>query len=809
VIESAFHDLRVATRSLVRAPGFSAVAVLTLAVAIGSITAIFSVVEAVLLRPLAYPDAEEIVTVSLDASTAGTAELPFSVRGYWFFIEANRSFDAMGGYAETRMSLTERGEPARLLVAVMTNSAFEVLGTRPLRGRLPTLQEDLPGGPLVVLLSHRLWLGRFGGDPDIVGQTIQLDDRTREVIGVMPPEFAFPGPTVDIWLPLRLNPESRSFGAHNTRVIARLRDDATVASAIPDAEGLIQRFGEAGYGPEWLTGVFTGRAVIRTLSEEIVGDTRRPLLIVFGTMVFVLLIACSNVANLFLVRAEARVRETALRVALGAGRGRIASSVFLESLMLAAAGGLGGVLLAYIGTRSLVAIGPASIPRLDEVGISATILLFTLCVSFWAGLVFGVLPALRSGSATPASALSTGGRGATAARERLRTRDVLVVSQMALALILLVGSGLMVRSFQELRSVDAGFDRSGVVTFGITLSSMRYPDADATTRFFDELLEGVRALPQVMDAGATSILPLNGGGTEWVTPIEDVPTPPDGLPPLLTIRWATPGYFETMRIPVLSGRTMEPGDHLDRRGQIFVSASLEEQFWSTASALGKRIRAGGTWGDVAGVVGDVHAWGLDSDPTPTVYVPVRDTTDRPIRAMSVAVRTSGDPLDLIPQLRAEVGELDPSIPLADVRSMESLVGDSMSRTSFTMVLLVLAAVVALFLGSVGIYGVISYVVGQRTSELGVRMALGAEASDVRLLILRKGVMLAATGVVLGVVGAIGMSRMLSALLFGVSPLDPITFMIGPVVFFVVAIAACVIPAQRAARLDPLDALRSG
>jgi len=809
VIASAAHDLTTATRTLAKAPGFSLVAVLTLTVAIGSITAIFSVVDAVLLRPLGYSDPDEVVTLSLDASTTGVAELPFSVRGYWHFVEANRSFDAMGGFFETRMALTGHGEPARLLVTYMTNSAFEVLGVPPRQGRLPSVEEDLPDGSMVVLISHRLWVSRFGADPGIIGQTLQLDDQTREVIGVMPSGFGFPSPEVDVWMPLRLNPESQSFGAHNTRVIARLRDDATVESATADAESLIARFDEAGYPPEWMSGVFTGRAVMRTLREEIVGDTRRGLLIVLGTMGFVLLIACSNVANLLLVRAETRARETAVRTALGAGRGRIIRYVVAESLLLACAGGFGGLLVAYVGTRALVAMGPASIPRLEEIGLNANAFLFAAGISLISGLIFGVLPALRSASANVRTALSDGGRGATSGWGRLRARNLLVITQMALAIVLLVGSGLMVRSFHELRSVDAGFDRTGVVTFGITLSRARYPDADATTRFFDDLMASVRALPQVENAGATSILPLNGGGTEWVTPIEDFPVPPDGLPPLLTIRWASPGYFETMRIPVLSGRTMEPEDHQDRLGQIFVSSSLEQQFWPNSSALGQRIRAGGTWGDVAGVVGDVHAWGLDAAPTPTVYVPMRDTLDRPVRAMSVAVRTGGAPRDLIPLLRREVGSLDESLPLADVRTMETLVSDSINRTSFTMLLLALAAGVALFLGSVGIYGVLSYVVSQRTAELGVRMALGADAAEVGSLVLKKGMTLAAIGVGVGIVGAAGMSRVLGSLLFGISPLDPLTFLAGPVVFMMIAVTACVVPARRAARLDPVDALRGG
>ena len=805
---SILHDVRIAFRVLAKARGFTLVAFLTLAVAIGANTAIFSVVDAVLLRPLAYPDAEEIVTITLDASGAGVPELPFSDRGYWHFREQNRSFVDFGGFGGALLALTGNGEPTQLSVGLMTNSAYDVLGVSPLRGRLPSEEEDISGGPLVAVLSYGLWVSRFGSDPGVIGSTIQLDERTREVIGIMPPDFAFPRSDIDLWVPRQMNPESQNFGGHGIPVVARLRPGSTVESATTDAESLIQRFEEAGYGPEWLSNVFTGRAYVQTLKEGIVGDSRRALLIILGTVAFVLLIACSNVANLFLVRAEGRIRETAVRTALGAGRGRLIQYVLTESILLALIGGLGGLVLAYTGIRVLVSIGPASIPRLDGVGISATVFWFTAGVSLLAGLLFGVLPTIQTGSAKVRAALTDGGRGSSVGRDRLRIRGLLVVTQVALALVLLIGSGLMVRSFQELRSVDPGFNPGGVITFGLRLPTARYSDANATTQFFDELLERVRALPGVEAAGATTGLPLAGGGPVLATEIEEFPTGPDGFPPVFAIRWVTPGYFETMRIPIVSGRTVEPMDHQERLGKLFISASLKEQFWPNTSTMGKRLRATGLWGEVAGVVGDIHAQGLDAPPAQTIYLPVRDTLDRPRRAMSLAVRTSGNPLDLVPLLRREVGALDATLPLSNIESMDDVVGDSMSRTSFTMFLLVLAALVALFLGSIGIYGVISYVVSQRTSELGVRMALGADSSNIRSLVLTKGMILAVIGVVLGLVGAALMSRMLTTLLFGISPFDALTFIVGPTVFLAVAALACIVPAQKAAAIDPADALRS-
>jgi predicted permease len=477
-------------------------------------------------------------------------------------------------------------------------------------------------------------------------------------------------------------------------------------------------------------------------------------------------------------------------------------------MLLALMGGLGGLALAYGGIRILVSIGPASIPRLDGVGISASVFWFTAGVSLLAGLLFGVLPTMQTASGKVRAALTDGGRGSTIGRDRMRIRELLVVTQVALALVLLIGSGLMVRSFQELRAVDPGFEAGGLITFALRLPNARYSDADATTQFFDELLERVRALPGVEAAGATTGLPLSGGGPVLATEVEEFPTDPDGFPPVFAIRWVTPGYFETMGIPIVSGRTVEPTDHLEQLGTLFISASLKEQFWPNTSTMGKRIRAAGAWGEVAGVVGDINAEGLDAPPRQTIYLPVRDSRNLPQRAMSLAVRVGGNPSDLVPLLRREVGALDPTLPLSNIETMDDVVGDSMSRTSFTMSLLVLAAFVALFLGSVGIYGVISYVVSQRTPELGVRMALGADGPSVRSLVLKKGMVLAVIGVVLGLVGAAFMSRMLSALLFGISQFDAYTFVAGPIVFLAIAALACIIPAQRAAGIDPADALRS-
>jgi putative ABC transport system permease protein len=611
---SMLEDVRLAIRVLMKDRAFTAVTILTLAVAIGANTAIFSVVDGVLIRPLPYVDADRVVTVAAGTlpGPGRTGEITFSDRGYWHFFDNNRSFHVFGCYiggpGGFQWPLSGENEPIQVNVSAFTATAFEVLGTPPLRGRLFTREEDVPGPPSLAVLSHRLWTGYFGGDPDIVGRSIELQGQSLEVIGVMPEGFDFPSPEIDVWIPRGLDPESENFGGHSISGIARLNDDVTIPSAVEDAESLIDRFGEAGYGPTWFQGVFSGDAFVRTIREEIVGDIEQPLLILLGAMAFVLLIACSNVANLFLVRAEARTRESAVRLALGSGRGRLVQYVLTESLLLALAGGLAGVLLALVGVRALVSIAPASLPRLDEIGISGSALLYTGGVSILAGLLFGVLPALRAASGKLLGALRDGGRGATIGRGRHRARSTLVVAQVALALVVLVGSGLMVRSFQELRRVDPGFTAAGVLTFRLSPSPATYQSAEALARFYDDLVARIEEIPGVASAGAVTVLPLQGIATRLTTAIDEFPVPEDEFPPSFLIRRATPGYFETMRIPILEGREFTSDDHNSRLGTLLISESIKERFWPSASALGKRMQTAGAPARSVGVVGDVTRW---------------------------------------------------------------------------------------------------------------------------------------------------------------------------------------------------------
>jgi putative ABC transport system permease protein len=806
MLRSFVDDTRVALSVLSKSPGFALVVVVTLAVGIGANTAIFSVVDTVLLRPLPYPDQQRVVTIGVDRPESGRGELGFADVGYRHFLEGQRSFDHFGAYQSAAMPLTGAGEPVQLDVGLLTNGVFAALGIQPMLGRLPDDAEDVSGGPLVAILSHDFWVARFGADPDVVGTTIELDARTRAVIGVMPPEFAFPDDEIDLWIPLQLDPASSNVGMLRYRGIARLSDEASLASASEDADRLLRSLDEVGYGAGWFEAVFAGRAYVDTLKEYVVGDARRTLLIVLGAVSLVLVIACVNVANLFLVRAEARAAESALRTALGATRSRLIRQTLAETVILALAGGALGLVLAWGGIRVLRSMGPTSIPRLGSVGIDAGVFAYTAGLSIVLGLLVAILPAARTNPARLRHVLADGGQRGGVGRSRQLVRGAFVVGEVALALVLLIGSGLMVRTFQELRAVDPGFDPAGVVTFTLTLPPTRYPDRASEARFFEDLLDRVRALPEVQAAGAVTTLPLRPG-PGYTVDIEGHSVAPGAFPPTVAHAWITPGYLEALGIPVVNGRGPERADQHGEPASLFASAALEDEYWPGESALGMRITSFAGSGTIAGVVGDVRTYRLDEPPDEVIYLPLNWERTPTWRSMSVAVRSAGDPAGLIGALRGSVESVDPDLPLSDVAMMDAIVGESIGRTRFTMFLLTVAAAISLFLGSIGIYGVIAYVVALRTSEFGVRAALGATSRAIVAHVLRRGLTLAGAGVALGLVAASLVVRVLESLLFEVAPLDPLTFAVGSGVFLLVAVAACVLPAGRASRVNPADALR--
>ena len=815
------QTLRSLARGLVRSPAFTALAVLTLAVGIGATTAVFSLVHAVLLRPLPFPDPERLVGVWHSAPGLDIEQFEHSLGTYVLYKRHARSLQGIGLYDAGSASLTDGASPERVTSAGATASLFTVLRVAPARGRAFVEGDERPGAEPIVILSDALWRRRFGGDPAVVGKSLRVDGVARQVVGVMPPSFRFPEPDTELWLPVTIDEANLEIGNFNWYGIARLAPGATPETAQRELAAIVRRMPEE-FASEDITAGMMEHAHFTTLvhpqRDDVVGEIQQVLWVLLGAVGVILLIACANVANLFLVRAEARQREVAVRTALGASRGAIARTFLGETTLLAVAGGALGLLLAGAGLRALLTLGPEGIPRLEEVGIDLPVLGFTLLVSLLAALLCGGFAALRYGTPELVPALKEGGRGGSTGRERHRARNLLVVAQMALALVLLVCSGLMVRSFWRLRHVDPGVEPRGVLTARLALPETEYPDEAANARFAIALLERVRALPGVVEAGTVTVLPLTGGGSNSAHTFEDLPLPPDAVPPIIAVRFATPEYFQAMGIPLLAGHTFSPVDPARPTNEIVVSAALAERFWPGKSALGRRIVQGlkqkeNEWSTIVGVVGSVRDEGLQEKPFEAIYyplrriVPVGEEGEWVPRNFTLVVKVEREPMDAAAAVREAVWGLDRNLPLAQVRTMEEVVERSTARTSFTMLLLLVAAAMAVLLGAVGNYGVISYVVSQRTREIGVRMALGAARGDVAGLVLRQGLWMALGGVAIGLAGAFALTRLLRALLFEVSPTDPATFGAVSVVLVAVALLASYLPARRAASVDPLEAIR--
>ena len=815
------QTLRSLARGLLRSPAFTALAVLTLAVGIGATTAVFSLVNAILLRPLPFPEPERLVGVWHSAPGLDIQQFEHSLGTYVLYKRHARSLEGIGLYDAGSASLTDGASPERVTSAGATASLFTVLRATPARGRVFVEGDERPGAEPILILSDALWRRRFGGDPAVVGKSLRVDGVARQVVGVMPPSFRFPEPDTELWLPVTIDEANLEIGNFNWYGIARLAPGATPETAQRELAAIVRRMPEE-FPSDDITAGMMEHARFTTLvhpqRDDVVGEIQQILWVLLGAVGVILLIACANVANLFLVRAEARQREVAVRTALGASRGAIARTFLGETTLLALAGGLLGLLLAGAGLRALLALGPEGIPRLEEVGIDLPVLGFTLFISLLAALLCGGFAALRYGTPELVPALKEGGRGGSTGRERHRARNLLVVAQMALALVLLVCSGLMVRSFWRLRHVDPGLEPRGVLTVRLALPETEYPDEASNARFTTALLERVRALPAVVEAGTVTLLPLTGGGSNSAHTFEDFPLPPDAVPPIIAVRFATPEYFQAMGIPLLAGRTLSPVDPARPTNEIVVSAALAERFWPGKSALGRRIvqglkQEGNEWSEIVGVVGSVRDEGLHEKPFEAIYYPLRrimpveEEGEWVPRNFTLVVKVEGEPMDAAAAVREAVWGLDRNLPLAQMRTMEEVVKRSTARTSFTMLLLLVAAAMAVLLGAVGNYGVISYVVSQRTREIGVRMALGAARGDVAGLVLRQGLWMALGGVAIGLAAAFALTRLLRALLFEVSPTDPATFGAVSVVLVAVALLASYLPARRAASVDPLEAIR--
>ncbi|HSS50441.1 MAG TPA: ABC transporter permease [Thermoanaerobaculia bacterium] len=802
-------------RELRRGPGFLLIAVVTLGLGIGANAAIFSVVDAVLIRPLPYPESERLVGLWGTAPGLKMDKIQFSDGAYVLFRRENRVLAEMAIYREGSATLTGGQTPERVGMAGVTGSLFALLRVPPARGRTIQAADEAPGAEKVAVLADSLWRRRFGGDPGAVGSTLRVDGAERRIVGVMPAGFRFPSADAELWLPMTIDPARLRPTDFNFTAIGRLRPGVSPQRAARELSALVWRIPEV-YGEEELSRGMIESAhfgvVVSALRDDVVGAVERVLWVLLGSVGCILVIACANVANLFLVRAERRQREVALRATLGATRGDVVGLFLGESLALSLAGGLLGLGLAWAGVRLLVSLRPPGIPRLEEIGVDGRVLLFALVLALAAGLLCGGLAALRFGFAL-APALREGGRGGTAGRETHRARNGLVAAQVAVALVLLVGSGLMVKSFWRLRNVDPGFEPRGVLTLRLDLPAAVYRDTPATLRFVQQLVERVRSLPGVTAAGTIYPLPLAGGSSSSGYWIEDFPLRPDQVWPQLGTRFVTPGAFAALGIPLLRGRIFDRLDPARPSTDVVVSQALAERFWPGRNPLGKRLTVDlpgkGTWYTIVGVVGNVHDHSLEDKPAQSVYFPMvrRSEHEWAPRSFSLAVKGRINPRALVAPVRGVVRSLDPNLALAQVRPLSEVVERSMARTSFTMLLLVLAGAVALLLGSVGIYGVITYVVSQRTREIGVRMALGARRVDISRMVLREGLGITLLGIVIGLAGALALTRLMVALLYGVSPTDLPTFAAVPVMLAAVALLASWLPARRAAAVEPLEAIR--
>ena len=809
------------TRRLVRTPLFTAVAVLTLAVGIGANSAIFSVVNGVLLKPLPFHEADRLVGVWHSAPGINIPLLNQGPSNYFVYREETQTFEDFALWQGAAVSVTGTGEPERAQALRFTDGMLDILRVRPALGRDFSLEDDTPGSPDRLLISHAYWQRKFGGDPSAVGRTLTVDGRAHEVIGVLPADFRFLDRNPQILLPFRFNRAEVHVGNFSYMGIARLKPGATIEQANADVARMIpmtverfrlppgfsrQMFDDAKLGPR-----------VRPLSEDVIGDTGQMLWILLGTVGLVLLIACANVANLFLVRAEGRQQELAIHAALGASWRRITWELLSESLTLALLGGAVGLGLAYAGVQALATIAPDGLPRVQEITIDPTVLLFTLAISVLAGLLFGLIPVVRFARPQLTNALKEGGRLSSAGKARHRARNTLVVAEIALAVVLLVASGLMIRTFQAMRQVDPGFTQpEEVLTMRISIPESLVEDPIQTARLHQEISERVAQVPGVRSVGVTSSVTMDGYDSNDPVFIEDFPTPEGRIPPMRRYKWIGPGYFETLGNPIIAGRALTWNDSYTKAPVAVISENLAREFWKEpALALGRRFRntPSSPWRTIVGVAGNERDDGVTrAAPTivywPTVVDQLWSQGAMVSRTLAYAIRSerSGSPT-LLKEVQQAVWSVNPNLPVANVQTLEEIQAESMAQTSFALVMLSIAAAVALLLGVVGIYGVISYIATQRTREIGIRMALGAAKSDVSSLFLRHGLVLSAIGIVLGIGGAAGLTQLMSSLLFGVQPLDWVTYVSVAVGLGATALVASYLPAARAARVDPSVALR--
>jgi predicted permease len=812
--------IRRAAQGLRRAPGFTALCVLTLAVAIGADTAVFSIVDAVLLRPLPYPRAERLVGLWQTLPGLGLKQVGLSDATYLLYRGHRRALAEMAIYRRGLVNLTGGDVPERVPSAQATATLFAVLGVAPALGRAFDPAEERPGAPPVAVLSDALWRRKLGGDPRVLGRTVRIDGVTTQVIGVMPAGFGFPRLDTALWLPLAIDPAKLSTGTLSYDGVGRLAPGATPRMATAELNAFARRL------DRWLPGedskimVASGFAALaRPLREDVVGEVGKALWVLFGAVGCILVIACANVANLLIVRGEGRQKEMAIYTALGAPRGRLIGAMLAESLLIGCGAGVAGMLLAWGGLRLLAALRPAALALLPAPAIDPRAMGFAVALALMTSVLFGLLPAWRaSRSEGLAAALKGEGRAMTAGRGRQRVRQVLVALQLAMALVLLTGSGLMLRSFRRLAAVDPGFEPAAALTLDLALPAASYPDDLAVAHFFDQALARIAALPGVAAAGATTTLPLQGAQANGHR-LADFPRPENAPPPVFQFQYVTPGYFRSMGIPVVAGRGLEAGDAERRDGAVVVSAALARHWWPQGGALGRRLRPDqdsngklvDPWYTIVGVAGDVHQGGVVEKVPEIVYYPLLGKVrgDWVARQMTVVVRAASRqmaPESLAPAIRRELARISADLPVANVRTLEEVVHGARSRYEFSAFMVLLATAIAVALGAVGLYGFVSYLVGQRSAEIGIRMALGATERGIRWLVVREALATAAAGLAVGLAAAAALSGWTISLLFEISPLDPVSFAIAPLLLVTVTLVASYLPADRAARVEPRTAL---
>ncbi|MCI0489449.1 MAG: ABC transporter permease [Blastocatellia bacterium] len=806
-MDTLFQDLRYAIRILIKKPGFVLVAVFTLALGIGANTAIFSVVNAVLFRPLPYTEPDRLV-VALHGGTS-----PVSPADFNDWREQNQVFEEMAAAEMWGPNLTGREQPEQLQAVRATDNLFTMLGVQPRLGRafLPG-DDDLQAAPVVVL-SHRLWQRRFGGDPGIIGQTLTLDGVSYTVVGVMPEGFEFPlfwATKAEMWAPLPLGNRLNSRGGRSLRVFARLKPGVSRETAQVEMDAIAQRIAQA--YPESHTE--NGVRVV-PLHQKIVGDARPALLVLLGAVAFVLAVACANVANLMLVRAGARRREIAVRLALGAARFRLVRQLLTEGLLLSLLGGGAGLLLALWGVRSFVAGMPEDIlPRQQVIGIDGGVLWFTLLLSLITGVLFSLVPALKASKPDLNETLKESSRQSQSGGG---LRSLLVIAEIALALVLLTGAGLMIRSFAGLRAIDPGFDAENLLTMKVSVAGTNHSPGPRREAFFRRLIERIESLPGVRSASAINHLPLAGDRWGRSFSMEGQPPTTPAARPRAAYRVAQPGYFRTMGI-ALRGRDFDERDDLNAPGAVIVNEALALRYWPGEEAIGKRIKIGALesddpWLSVVGVARDVKQEEWSQEAESEIYLPYRQeasylTNPAPhFSYLTLVVRTASDATSLAPSVRREVWAIEKDAPISSIATMEDVIAEQLWQARFSMLLLGLFAGVSMMLAGIGIYGVMSYSVAQRTHEIGIRMALGAGRSDILRMVIKQGITLAIAGVLIGLAAAFALTRVMEGLLYGVSATDPMTFSSIALLLVTVAIAACIIPARRAMRVDPMVALR--